>query len=89
MAATMTAFRLCLVGLALAACSVDNKMLEIDAGPAIDAEVMPDTQPVPPPSPGRDLTPAAGRLTGGAWTVDVQLGPIHQPASQTAAPLHP
>lgn len=30
--------------------------------------------PVPPPAPGLELAPAAGRLSGGAWTIDVQLG---------------
>ncbi len=85
----MTTIRICLASIALAACSVDSKTLEVDASPAIDAEVAPDAPPTPPPSPGREVVPAAGRLTGGAWTVDVQLGPIHQPASQTGAPLHP
>ena len=47
--------------------------------PEVDAPIdMPDAsvQPPPPPAPGRELAAAAGRMTGGAWTVDVHLGSV-------------
>lgn len=50
-----------------------------------------------PPSPGRELAPAAGRLVGGAWTADIQLGSMTSQASTSgegwavhgSAPLNP
>jgi hypothetical protein len=66
---------------------------------APDAPGAPDT-PDPPepiaPRPGRDLAVAAGRMSGGGWTVEVQLGATDQTASSggaarmtSAHPLNP
>jgi hypothetical protein len=61
----------------------------------VDAPVPPDPSVLSPPS--RELAPASGRVSGGAWTVDVQLGgPAMRPgtggsgwAVRNGAPLIP
>jgi len=61
--------------------------LVLGCGNVTDA---PDASPGPGPDapvvgnapPARELATAAGRMTGGTWTVDVQLGSL---ASQSAA----
>jgi hypothetical protein len=64
--------------IALASCgSVSEPAPATDAPPDMGVDV-----PAAPPSPGRELAPAAGRLVGGQWTVDVQLGSV---VSQSSA----
>jgi hypothetical protein len=62
---------LLILWVALASCGAVS-----DPAPTSDAppDTSEDAPPTPPPSPGRELAPAAGRLVGGQWTVDVQLG---------------
>jgi hypothetical protein len=78
--------------IALASCgSVHEPAPSVDAPPDM-ATVAP-----PPPASGRELATAAGRLVGGQWTVDVQLGSVISQSSATSgawtlhggAPLHP
>lgn len=59
-----------------------------EPAPASDAppDMAPDA-PAPPPSPGRELAPAAGRLVGGQWTVDVQLGSVVSQSSASGGAL--
>jgi hypothetical protein len=63
---------------ALASCgSVSEPAPAGDAPPDMGA----DAPPAPLPSPGRELAPAAGRLVGGQWTIDVQLGSVTSQSS--------
>ena len=51
--------------------------------PTTDATPQPDAPPVAPAPPaGQELATAAGRMTGGSWTVDVNLGSV---ASQSTS----
>lgn len=66
-----------------------------DVPPDMPSDLGSDAMPAP--SPGRELAAAAGRLGGGAWTVDVQLGSMtpQSPASgetwtaRGGAPVNP
>jgi len=88
------------IWMAFCACgTVDNRVTGPDTN-AVDAA--PDTdsgsvvEPLPP-SPGRELATAAGRLSGGSWAVDVHLGSVVDPSNasggnwtaRTGAPLNP
>jgi hypothetical protein len=91
------------IALALLACgNVDNPN-ETDAATAADAGAdgapAPDAPDMPPPPvpPGRELASAAGRMSGGGWTADVQLGSLTSQSNATGgtwtakggAPLNP
>lgn len=92
-----TCFALCL----FAACGSvpfdPPKELPDDAGTDAEVDAGDAGDPVaPPPTPGRAITGAAGRMTGGTWTADVQLGEVHGSRTTggpfttiTAAPLNP
>jgi hypothetical protein len=92
--------------LLLAACGNVNDGVagDPDATPLPDTPDAPDAaidapDAPPPPAPvraARDIAIAAGRLTGGTFTVDVQLGAIDQSrisggvfTAFTAQPLNP
>ena len=71
-----------LVSILIAVCGCEGvETKQEDAGvmppmPDADAAVVDPPIDAPPPPPGRELAPAAGRLTGGTWTVDIQLGSV-------------
>jgi hypothetical protein len=78
---------LCLAAfLALAACHPSVPEQATDAGvPDQPIDAAPDaTPPVKPPSTAMDTMSAAGHLTAGAYTLDVQLGGMTR-SSATAA----
>ena len=71
--------RVCLLSIAIAlgACEGIENPKVADGGIAPPTDTMPDSPDVPAdPSPGRELAPAAGLLTGGTWSVSVQLGSV-------------
>lgn len=92
--------RVVFVLLWIAAIACNGRVLDdrVDdaATPGADAPVEPPPPP-PPPVPGRELASGAGRLTGGPWTVDVQIGSVADPSSASGegwtvrggAPLNP
>jgi hypothetical protein len=76
----MRVFLLSIVTLVCACSSYESPKTD-DAGVVpepdaanIDAGI--DAPAAPPPAPGRELAPAAGHLSGGAWAVDVHIGSV-------------
>jgi len=77
-----------LLALACAACGSVSPTIDAgshdDAGPTIDAnpnapDAGVDAAVTPTGRPGTDLATAGGRISGGGYTVDVEVGlPIHQ-----------
>jgi hypothetical protein len=90
----MFRLRISLFALVAACGGVEYNPTDAGVDTPID-EPSPDASP-PPPAPGRDIAVAAGRLTGGTLTLDVQLGGVDQSritggvfTATTAAPLNP
>jgi hypothetical protein len=85
------------IAIAIAACggAVQDKP-DAAINPDVDAGIDAPVEPAPRVPPGRELASAAGRLTGGTWTVDIQLGSLASQSNTSGgswtvrggAPLH-
>ena len=58
--------------LALAGCGKVESAGDAGAGAGADADA--DVGDAPVGRPSQEISPGAGRMAGGAWTLDVQLG---------------
>jgi hypothetical protein len=95
----MRVFLLSIVTLVCACSSYENPAADAGVDPKTDADIdaKVDEPPPPQPAPGRELAPAAGRLTGGTWAVDVHIGSVVSQSSISAGswsvrggtPIHP
>jgi hypothetical protein len=66
--------RLAAALLAIAAASCDGSTAVPDADPSPDAPRPDAPPPAAATAPNGALAPVAGRVTGGRWTVDIQMG---------------
>lgn len=79
-------YLLCSLALALAACGDVERPADDAEPPATDGDVPPDAAPpdgpppLPDPKPSRTTLTAGGTVTGGGFSLDVQIGQPFAPA---------